>query len=381
MTFDLGDTSRTHTPIRKLKGVFKKKKMNNRKIVFTYAAAMIAYLIGSGFASGQEAMQFYAGYGIMGAFFGTIVSGIIIFIASSSLFCDAHVLKLKDANTCYQYYLGKTFGKVCQWISPIFLYALYVVMLSGAGSVLNEFYGLPGWVGRVGMMVITMITVMMGLDKLTDVLSFVGPVIVVFALGVSIAAIITNPAGIVEAAHTIKSYEIVKATPFWGLSGVTYATLCTLTLAPYLIGIGANLENDKQGILSGFFGSLVFTLAMMTLSLGMLAHIDVVWDKSIPTVYLADTLIHGLGYAFSVAMLAGVFTTAVPYLWSAVNKIVPEEGSKKFKGVTAGLAIFALVGGMLPFKTLVNIIFPYAGYFGMIIFAGIVVKRFTKKKA
>jgi len=35
------------------------------------------------------------------------------------------------------------------------------------------------------------------------------------------------------------------------------------------------------------------------------------------------------------------------------------------------LAAVAFVGGRLPFGTLINIIYPYMGYFGILVFAGV----------
>ena len=42
--------------------------------VFTFAGAIVAYLIGSGFASGQEAMQFFTAYGPAGCFGAVIIT-------------------------------------------------------------------------------------------------------------------------------------------------------------------------------------------------------------------------------------------------------------------------------------------------------------------
>ena len=38
----------------------------NWPIVFKYAGAFVAFMIGSGFATGQEVMQFFTAYGIWG---------------------------------------------------------------------------------------------------------------------------------------------------------------------------------------------------------------------------------------------------------------------------------------------------------------------------
>ncbi len=53
---------------------------------------------------------------------------------------------------------------------------------------------------------------------------------------------------------------------------------------------------------------------------------------------------------FSVALILGIYTTAVPLLWSVTNRIVEDE-HPKFKLVTTVIAILACIGG---FYRLVN---------------------------
>jgi len=61
-----------------------------------------------------------------------------------------------------------------------FLFGVFVVMISGAGATLTEYYGLHPMVGRVGMALVSFITVSLGLDKLSKILGGIGPIIIVF---------------------------------------------------------------------------------------------------------------------------------------------------------------------------------------------------------
>lgn len=49
-----------------------KQKMNVKQIII-YAGAFIAFLVGSGFATGQEIMQYFVAYGFMGILGALIV--------------------------------------------------------------------------------------------------------------------------------------------------------------------------------------------------------------------------------------------------------------------------------------------------------------------
>ena len=50
-----------------------------------------------------------------------------------------------------------------------------------------------------------------------------------------------------------------------------------------------------------------------------------------PTVFLADKIWTGAGGAYAVIMFLGIYTTAVPMLWSVCNKLTPGEEGLSFK--------------------------------------------------
>ena len=92
------------------------------RTVWRISGAIIAFLIGSGFASGQEIFQFFTVYGYKGIM-GSIIATVIFCLVSGILvnYGYSH-LKNQDrkTNNPYTYYLGKYFGKFMQWYTPFF---------------------------------------------------------------------------------------------------------------------------------------------------------------------------------------------------------------------------------------------------------------------
>lgn len=77
--------------------------------VVKFAGAVIATLIGSGFASGQEAMQFFAAYGTNGII-GCIIA-ILLFAGMSGVLLG-YGFKHKGASdfSAFRYFCGKYLG-------------------------------------------------------------------------------------------------------------------------------------------------------------------------------------------------------------------------------------------------------------------------------
>jgi uncharacterized membrane protein YkvI len=341
----------------------------------------VAFLIGSGFASGQEVMQFFTSYGVLWSGLGGLISLVLFLWFTTVTIQDAQILKLEDTNAIFEHYCGKIIGGIFKWVTPVFLFMIYVIMISGAGALLSEFFGFPSIIGRTVMSLVSVITVLLGLNHLVTVVGRIGPFIILFIIFIGLAAIITNFEGISINNELLPTLTMSRATNYWWFSGITYASFCAVTILPFLAGIGRNNPNRREGTLSGLLGCGAFILTAMAISYGMMAYLSQVYDKNIPAVFVADMLFPGSALIFSIVMYAGIYTTAVPMLWSSCNKISSNEKGLKFRLAVIFLGIVAFFGGRLPFATLVNIVYPYMGYLGIFLFAGIFITQIRGRRA
>ena len=86
--------------------------------------------------------------------------------------------------------------------------------------------------------------------------------------------------------------------------------------------------NKKNSLLGGLFGGGAFLIAVMILNFGLLANIKVVANLEIPSLYVADSISPVFGAVFSVLLLLGIYTTAVPMMYTVCNKISSDSHSK-----------------------------------------------------
>ena len=99
-----------------------------------------------------------------------------------------------------------------------------------------------------------------------------------------------------------------------------------------------------------------------------MANIEELSGTMVPNLILANKVHPVLGTIFSLIVIAGIYTTAVPLLWQAVARF-SEDKTPKFRLLTvimAGVGVF--VGLLVPFDRLVNIIYVINGYVGIILF-------------
>ena len=142
------------------------KKVNWGRVLIL-AGAVIAFTIGSGFATGQEIIQYYTAYGVQGIF--TVLLFAVCFIYYNYNFAKAGAEEhFEKGNDVYKFYCGKYVGTFMDYYSTIFCYMSFFVMVGGAASTLNQQYGLPSWVGGVVLTALAILTVVGGLNSLVE---------------------------------------------------------------------------------------------------------------------------------------------------------------------------------------------------------------------
>ncbi len=337
--------------------------------------AILAYLIGSGFATGQEALQYFASFGAGGAAGALVISFCLYSYVTAVVLRDGRNLRLKSGNAIFEYYCGKYIGKFFGVFAPLFFFCLFAVMLSGAGAALNEHLGWNSQVGILAMAVAVLLTVMMGLNGLVGVVSKLGPVIVVLCLVVGIIGIARSPQGIAASADTLPTLDVLQAAPNWAVSGLNYPGLGILMLVPFLASLGTRVRNDREAVTAGLAGAMTFVAAVAVVAFGLLANIGDVYDKQIPMLWVANQIFSGAGSIFSVVLFAGIYTTAVPLLWTAINRIETNDKSNRAKLFALIATVAAVLLAQVPFAELVNVLYPVAGYLALVLVGCIVIRQ------
>lgn len=346
--------------------------------------ACIGLYIGSGFASMQEVLQYEASYGSL--FWVVIaVTAAIYLYTNLSISANGARQKLERGGDIYKVYCGRKVGSFYDWFAALFCYMSFIVMLGGANSTAMQQWGLPNGVGALLLAVVVVATVACGLEGIVKALSFLGPLIVVFLLAVVGFSAATGSFGFAAGAADIDSgaYDIAQiggANPF--ASGASYGGFVILWFAAFLGELSAreNISVVRRGmLLSSLF---IFGTAALC-CVALISNIDLVWDAPIPTLVLANRMSPALGQVFSVVIFLGIYTSAVPLLWTGV-KSVATEGSRRYRLVTvAGGVVGCVIACLVPYAPLLNVLYGLDGYLGFALMAFMVVhdvKEFAKAR-
>lgn len=345
--------------------------------ILTLCGACISFYIGAGFATMQEVVQYEASYGSLYIVVILVVAAIYIY-TNISFATNGNRLSLQRGGDIYETYcsvFGKRFGKIAavffDYFSAIFCYMSFVVMCGGASSTFTQQWGLPSGTGAVILTVLVIVTTVFGLEGILKTLSKVGPIIIIMILLVSVITAVSgagnyrsNLACVDAGVYSAVMKQVGGGNPL--ASGVSYGGFVILWFATFLAEIGA--KNKLKEVNFGMLLSAVFIFGAAAICcVALIGHIDVTASADIPALVLAKQISPILAQVFAIVICAGIYTSAVPLLWTGVRKVA-KEGTMKYRIVTiVGGVLGCAIAIFIPYKGLINILYGINGYLGFVL--------------
>ena len=334
------------------------------KDVLKIGGAYAAFCIGSGFATGQEIMQFFTAFGWAGI--GSAIITMILYVwMGVTLMRDGRKYSFTSDAAVWKHYCGKGLGVAMNCFGTFVIFGIYVVMIGGAGASMEQYLGIPNLAGRLIMSGICLVVALMGLNRLVDVIGFIGPVIIVCALAIGVVTIARDAGTIATAQQVLGSVKVTASCKNWVLSGFLYSGFMAFMISPFIAQLGHSAQGSrKSGMLGGACGGFFQVVAIIVMLVAQMCNIELIHNAQVPSLVLAEKINPVLAGVFVVIVLMGIFSTAVPLLWMLGHKAGPDK-TKKFNITTVILVVAALILSVLPFTVLVNKVYGLSGYVGI----------------
>ena len=156
----------------------KKEGVSTLKVAATY----IGTIVGAGFATGQEVLQFFTKFGVMGL--AGLVFTTIMFIVFGYIIMDlGKKLNARSHLEIIKYSGGRILGTLIDFIITFFLFGALTAMIAGTGALFVQQFNLSSLLGNIIMAVLAAITVLTGINGVINAISFVVPFLLVAVIG------------------------------------------------------------------------------------------------------------------------------------------------------------------------------------------------------
>lgn len=334
---------------------------------FNVAAVYIGTLVGAGFASGQEVLQFFSFFGLTGIL--ALAAATVMFVFYGMIVLElGRRLKADSHREIMRYVGGPWLGSIVDAVITFFLFGALTAMAAGTGAVFTEQLGLSGVLGSLVMIAITLLTVLLGIQGLINAISFVVPVLLISVLGVSVATLLVTPPDFDAISRVIQPARAV--VPYWPLAAVNYVSYNLVIGVPVLASLG--LLAKHPGILrrGAVYGGLGLGIGALAINLALLANFPEVARYQIPMAYVVAQLSPVMRVVYIIALLTAIYSTAVGCLYGFVNRFT-NHGRPAFTWWVIVTSVFAFGASQFGFTNLVRVLYPAVGYAGLLMLAGL----------
>jgi uncharacterized membrane protein YkvI len=349
----------------------KRKRISAFKVAATY----IGTVVGAGFATGQEIMQFFARFGIYGAGGLLVATGLFIFFGfiimdlGNKLHARSHLEIIRFSG-------GKFLGTVIDTIITFFLFGTFSVMIAGNGALFEQQLRLPAIAGNTVMAVLTALTVLTGINGVINSISFVVPFLLTVVMAVSVFSFAQNP---VKPVFPVISQD--GLVNHWLAASVLYVSYNTVTSVAILGPLGNEAKDEKTIRNGAILGGLGLGAGAGMIYLALSGYMAVIDKFEVPMLHIAGGISPLLQVVYAIVLIAEIYTTAVSSLYGFTSRVIDME-KKPVKGryIVAASTVVALLSSRLGFSNLVKFLYPLIGYCGIIILAALVVNMYIAKK-
>lgn len=325
---------------------------------FQIAAVYVGTVIGAGFATGREIVEFFTRFGFVG-FIAILLSGYLFITMGTKIMLKSHDIQAKSFEEFNEYLFGRWFSKFMNIVMMIMLVGVSAVMLSGAGAVFQEQLLLPKQLGILLTIGLGFITMMVGIKGLFAVNTFVVPLMIVFNLFLMVYSV-RNAAFLdvfLMIPHAEDGWKSVVA-PF------SYVAFNLAMAQAVLVPVAGEVKDRETikygGYLGGFFLTMILISSHITLVL-----IPDVTQYQIPMAVVMKSFVAGFYIIYIIIIYGEIFTSVIGGVFGLEKQLTNYwKGSSlmTFSGIF--LVIYSL--SFFEYSELLSYLYPLFGYMSLV---------------
>ncbi|WP_245596142.1 YkvI family membrane protein [Paenibacillus taiwanensis] len=324
------------------------------QISFTY----IGTVVGAGFATGQEIIQFFTKFGKVAPFTILIATGIFIWLGTK-LMLISHRIKARSYEDVNTTLFGPRVGRHISVFTLIVLVLVNSVMLAGAGSVFHEHLHLHYQTGLLITIVASYWVINRGMNAILHLNSIVVPTMLLFTIFIMWHTI--------ELPNTMQAFTLVTDKPLYAAwsSSLLYGAFNLAMAQAVLVPLGASMPDERCIRWGGWIGGILIGCMLFAGHFALSAHMPGIMQYDIPMGHIA----YGLGLAiqmiYIVLIFSEIFTTFIADIFGITLQL-KHRIQIPSKWIIAIIMLFCYLMSQFGFKPLVSYLYPLFGLFSVV---------------
>lgn len=324
------------------------------QVAFTY----IGTVVGAGFATGQEIIQFFTRYGRVAVV--TIMIATILFIwLGTKLMILANRLKARSYEDVNVALFGPKVGQYVSLFTLVVLTCVNSVMLAGAGAVFNEHFNIHYQTGLLITIVASFLIINRGMNAILQLNSIVVPTMLIFTSFIMWDTF-NQP-------NTLHGIMMITDQPVYAaiVSAILYGAFNLAMAQAVLVPLGTSVPDERIIRLGGWVGGILIGVMLICGHMALSIQMPGVTQFDIPMGQIA----YGLGTAvqliYIILIFSEIFSTFVADIYGVTLQL-KHRLSLHPKLITAFIMLFCFILSQFGFKPLVAILYPIFGLLSVI---------------
>lgn len=345
--------------------------------ILKIGSAFIGVIVGAGFASGQEILQYFTSFGLLGIAAGIVSTALFAYLGMILLRLGSRMRTTSHKDAIYKI-SGRYIGIIVDYIIIFTLFGVGVVMVAGAGANLNQQFGLPSYVGSLLMVVLVFVTVLLNVDKVVGVIGSITPFLILAVIVIAVYCLTVFDGNFTQLDPIARNLE--TTLPNWFISGVNYVSFNIAVGASMALVMGGAEKDEKTAAWGGLVGGLGLGVLILLSHLALFSKVDTsIASAKMPMLAIINELSPALAIVFAIVIFGMIFNTAVSMFYAFGARFV-EIGTNKFVGFVAITLIVGFALSFMGFTELVAHFYPLIGYLGLFLVAALIFASFRLPK-
>lgn len=332
------------------------------------ASVYVGTVVGAGFATGREIVEFFTQYGLFGIA-GISIAGLLFILLGTKMMI---LSKRIDANSYQElniFLFGRFIGRFVNLLMLFVLLGITSVMLSGAGAIFEEQLGLSKQLGMILTIILTTFVMLYGIKGLFRVNVVVVPMLILFS--VMIAA---------QSLHIHEFQLIVIENPRtvqWIVSALSYAAFNLTLAAAVLVPLAKEVKDEVVLIRGGVLGGALLTLILLTshISLSTLPNVA---SYDVPMAEVMKTTFFAFYFIYIAVIYGEVFTSVIGNLFGLERQLLQYVNVRRMVMITLILFISVIIS-QVGYSSLLTLLYPLFGKIALVVLVLMIIKKVPKE--
>ncbi|MBE7039818.1 MAG: hypothetical protein E7398_03725 [Ruminococcaceae bacterium] len=313
-------------------------------------------ILGAGFAGGRELVTFFVRFGKYGVL-ASLFAGLLFLIFGTAIIYKAKSTRCTSYIGYLENILPKKTAYIMNAISEMFLLICFIIMLSGAGALFNECFGVSRVFGSIITALISFLVLRGGMKGIGSVCSIMTPVMIIGIIYVDLFSLTTSSVPVFGAVENSKDNFLFSA--------LLYVSYNMLSSAPVLTESSALAQNKKTALAGGITGGILLSIIafLSCLALHLTDSENLLCE--LPLLMLSGKINKFSHIFYALILYMAILTTAFSTGYPIVRKL--ENFSISRSLASFFLCFFSIWLSFLRFSLLVEKCYTFFGILGLML--------------